>query len=255
METHESLHRKWTKSMALAEDESAPAGERDAASKKAAGYRKRLDKLEGNADQKDQTNYLSAVARIRELLQQEGAIQCEIGDLVSQVETEYGKGTLQKLADELKIKLGTLQNYRTTALAWPEKSRRRDFSICAELNTHPQREGLLETHPDWTSRQARQKMLEYKEKQAEPKEQEEKPKRQKSPPIDHVAAAQETLEGILDRITSHLQKHLAYFKNHKIEDEQRASLRKLTSEVQKQFNIATAPIKSTTSSKERGAHK
>lgn len=81
-----------------------------------------------------------------------------LGDLALQVCPPDGTNphnhSLREYADAIGINLGTLQNYRTTAEAWPLLSRRSDTSFAAHqaLASNPEREKKIK--PGMTQREA-----------------------------------------------------------------------------------------------------
>lgn len=87
-------------------------------------------------------DYLEAVKQGKEAAKS----QWVLGDLALSVEPKYGEGTLKQFADDIGVELKTLQNYRTVAAAYPEKSGRPDIYTLAErLAAQPDRAELVKT--------------------------------------------------------------------------------------------------------------
>jgi hypothetical protein len=154
-----TIQRKRQKAENLANDRNAPAGERSNA-------RAVADKLQIKLDKASPAAYRDLVKQGKVLIEEQVNINWKLGELASQVDKEYGSGKLQDFADDIDVNYSTLKNCRTTFLAYPEKARRRAFSVCSALNPHPRRLDILEKNPSLTTRQARTKMAEYNAREA-----------------------------------------------------------------------------------------
>lgn len=72
--------------------------------------------------------------------------QWTLGDLALSLEPKYGDATLATFADDIGVELKTLQDYRTVAAAFPEKSGRPDtFGVARTLAAQPDRAELVKT--------------------------------------------------------------------------------------------------------------
>jgi hypothetical protein len=92
--------------------------------------------------------------------------QWTLGDLaiqVSELKKVYGEKTLERYAEDIGVEFSTLQGYRWTAAAWPEKLGRPNFSVGHALAKHPDRVALVKADPYMRCEEAREIMRNYKE--------------------------------------------------------------------------------------------
>jgi hypothetical protein len=118
-------------------------------------------------DEYMQKEYAQAVEQGRALVKAEGDVQWRMGDLACTVATRYGDKTFKNFAADIGVNVKTLSGYRSTASAWPKNTPRGEFSICRELNAHPDRHKILEDNPEMTNREAAQIAREYRREQSE----------------------------------------------------------------------------------------
>jgi hypothetical protein len=78
-----------------------------------------------------------------------------MAEIAYAVEPKYGDATLQRLAVDVGLAHNTLQHYRTTVEAWPERWVRPHFSVARTLTSHPDRHTLIAQKPDMTKREAK----------------------------------------------------------------------------------------------------
>jgi len=82
---------------------------------------------------RDNSAVVGAVVRSWDELVAEGRLaidgfQWRLGDLAAEVEKSYSESSLAAYAVEIGVNFATLESYRTIAAAYPQKSRRLDFS-------------------------------------------------------------------------------------------------------------------------------
>jgi hypothetical protein len=94
----------------------------------------------------------------------------ELGDAAAEVETKWGEHKLQDYAVDVGVPYKTLQSARTTARAWPEKSRRLDFSTCQALNAQIDRHNIARRRPDITMAEARDLVTRRRARRDDPSE-------------------------------------------------------------------------------------
>jgi hypothetical protein len=119
-------------------------------------------------DPKKLIHYADAVREGKEISNRLRALETDgwrLGDIANLLEQKYGDQTLARYANEIGVPYKTVLNCRTTARAWPENSLRREFSICRALNAHPRRHKLLSDNPNWSKREAEEKMADYRHKE------------------------------------------------------------------------------------------
>jgi hypothetical protein len=235
MDNIAELRNRLHKCERLAKDKSTTEHERTNAAAMAEKIRKQLAPHIG----KD-PKWNDYVKRGKELVKQHDNIQWELGDLVlREVQKDYGEDALGVYAEEIGINASTLKNYRSAALAWPQKDRRRSFSVCSELNAHPQREQVLEKleqKDKATKAEAREAMKKYNEKKAatEVKEADE-PEEEPAAPEPKQTHAEKVLELLRESKNA-----LNAIKKGKITEDDRIDLMRAFAQVQKSLNTAQA---------------
>jgi hypothetical protein len=167
--TEEALRDRLAKAEAVAGDERAPDGERNAAEAAAAGLREQIRALAERGDPKYRDLVERGKAAAKNLW--------TLGDLARQVQTEYGGESLARYADHIGVPYEVLKACRTTAAAWPdEKGRRLPFSVCRAMNILPDRFKIAEKRPGLNVAQARELATMYRDSQRRD-ESEERPGR------------------------------------------------------------------------------
>jgi hypothetical protein len=154
--TEEALRDRLAKAEAVAADERAQAGDRNAAETAAGNLREQIRALVEQGDPK----YRDLVERGKSAAKS----LWTLGDLARQVETEYGAESLARYAEDVGVPYETLKAARTTARAWPdEKGRRLSFSASQAMNALPNRFKIAEKRPGLTMAQARELATAYRD--------------------------------------------------------------------------------------------
>jgi hypothetical protein len=92
-------------------------------------------------------------------------VEWTIGEYCDKLETKYGEQTIQKFAEAIGREYKTVLQHRTTYRSWKtEISRPREISVAQELRTLPseKKKEIMETQPNITYTEAREKVKEYK---------------------------------------------------------------------------------------------
>jgi hypothetical protein len=117
-------------------------------------------------------DYDAAVAEAKQIIATEQSGHWRLGELAAQVETQYGKKTLKKFAEDIGVAKCTLERLRSVWRAWepipaaPPKF----YSIAQALQDHPNRGKIIEERPNITTREARDLMREHRQGDQKQKE-------------------------------------------------------------------------------------
>jgi hypothetical protein len=100
----------------------------------------------------------------KEIIGRKSKDQWRLGALAAQVKKDYGKGGLERYAKEIGENYNTLQVYRATFLAWPDKNLRpRRFSTAHDLAAHPDRVKIIQDNPDIAGYEVRVVMKDWRD--------------------------------------------------------------------------------------------
>jgi hypothetical protein len=118
--------------------------------------------------------YDAAVAEAKQITQNMETAEwgrMRLGELASQVETQYGENKLKQFAKDIGTALCTLERSRSVYRAWAEiPAAPPNFSVAQELQAVDDRGQIVTDKPNITAREARKKRLasEDKKKKADP---------------------------------------------------------------------------------------
>jgi excisionase family DNA binding protein len=131
--------------------------------------------------------YEDAVSQGKELVSELEAVaarnQLQLGELADRVETKYKDRTLARFAKDIGVVECTLKRYRDVYRAWkstnicaPGRKSFPPYAVLRELETHPDKEKIIQEHPNITKREAHslKRQQSYIAKEKREQEQEER---------------------------------------------------------------------------------
>jgi hypothetical protein len=126
-------------------------------------------------NQAEQADWNKLVAQGKKLVAALHSKERELGKLADGVETKYGKESLARFAEELEVKVATLNRCRSAYRAFKgtDSGSGASFAVLKALQAHPDRAEIIKDNPKLTKRQATAIMRTWRQVQEQDQAQEQ----------------------------------------------------------------------------------